>query len=350
MRTHTGEKPPKKEPRPRATYESGYLLPTQVKQSDYRNMHNPGPPPKNSTTGNGYEIFVQTCFAQHKRNNSEKIKDVEEFNKQCSIWWYNLPDADRNRFHQMATQGRNNQQQQQQGYTVNNGVVQNAGTSGEMATFTYNTDYGLQQQVVNAVVDNNGQVINYSTNTGQMVHQNQQKPTAKKRETDLPDTAQKKSGYYIFAQEETQKIRNQNPNLSIAEVAKELAFRWSNLDPAEKMIYEFRHQELRKQQGHIPPYRPRAMTSFKSHKKRRDPNAPKQPLTAFFIYSSEERQKVKDDNPTFSVVEVAKELGRRWNEISAELKQTFHQRADEERQKYDLEMAQYKQSAAHHHF
>ena len=48
----------------------------------------------------------------------------------------------------------------------------------------------------------------------------------------------------------------------------------------------------RKQQGHIPPYRPRAMTSFKSHKKRRDPNAPKQPLTAFFIYSSEERQKV----------------------------------------------------------
>lgn len=314
---------------------------------------NPGPPPKNSTTGNGYEIFVQTCFAQHKRNNSEKIKDVEEFNKQCSIWWYNLPDNDRNRFHNMAQSRSSQQQTAVQGYTVNNGVLQNASTSagGEMATFTY-TDYGLQQQVVNAVVDNNGQVINYSTNTGQMVHQAAQpKQQAKKRsnETDLPDTAQKKSGYYIFAQEETQKIRNQNPNLAIAEVAKELGYRWANLDPAEKMVYEFRHQELRKQQGHVPSYRPRTVSSFKSHKKRRDPNAPKQPLTAFFIYSSEERQKVKDDNPTFSVVDVAKELGRRWNEISAELKQTFHQRADEERQKYDLEMAAYKQSGYHHH-
>lgn len=300
----------------------------------------------------GYEVFVQNCFSQHKRENSDKLKEPEEFNKQCSVWWYNLAEPERQRFQETAN--NINQQQAAQGYTLNNGLLQNASTSGqgEMATFTY--DYGIQGQVVNTVVDTNGQVINYSTTTGQIVQQQpqaQQSKMAGKKSTaanqDAPDTANKKSGYYIFAQEETQKIRVHNPNLPIMEIAKELGMRWLRMDATEKMVYEFRHQEIRKAQGHhVTPYKPR-QSSFKSHKKRRDPNAPKQPLTAFFIYSTEERQKVKEENPTFSVVDVAKELGRRWSELEPETKQRFHARADELRQKFDLEMAAYKQTAYH---
>jgi len=372
MRVHTGDKPPKRE----TNYEKGYLLPSQVrtqpekprvpcevcgkefkdrwKVKRHMRVHTgEKPPPKRVVTHyaregmatnddektTGYAVFVQNCYAQHKRQNSDKVKDVEEFNKQCSVWWYNLSEQDRQKFHQTA---QNINQQQ----ANNAGMVQNATTSnqGEMATFTY--DYGgIQGQVVNTVMDNNGQVINYSTTTGQIIPQGQAKPHAKKTTVhpDAPDSSNKKSGYYIFAQEETAKIRQHNPNLGLMDIAKELGVRWQRMDPTDKMVYEFRHQELRKQQGHhTPSYKPRQM-SFKSHKKRRDPNAPKQPLTAFFIYSTEERQKVKEENPTFSVVDVAKELGRRWSELPPETKQSFHARADELRQKFDLEMAAYKQ-------
>jgi len=332
MRVHTGDKPPKRE----TNYEKGYLLPSQVRTQPEKPR---GMATNDDEKTTGYAVFVQNCYAQHKRQNSDKVKDVEEFNKQCSVWWYNLSEQDRQKFHQTA---QNINQQQ----ANNAGMVQNATTSnqGEMATFTY--DYGgIQGQVVNTVMDNNGQVINYSTTTGQIIPQGQAKPHAKKTTVhpDAPDSSNKKSGYYIFAQEETAKIRQHNPNLGLMDIAKELGVRWQRMDPTDKMVYEFRHQELRKQQGHhTPSYKPRQM-SFKSHKKRRDPNAPKQPLTAFFIYSTEERQKVKEENPTFSVVDVAKELGRRWSELPPETKQSFHARADELRQKFDLEMAAYKQ-------
>merc|ERR1712150_204236 len=66
--------------------------------------------------------------------------------------------------------------------------------------------------------------------------------------------------------------------------------------------------------------------------KKKDPNAPKQPLSAYFIFSSEERQKVKALHPSYSICEVAKELGRRWADM-----------APEGKQKYDQEMAAYRQ-------
>lgn len=354
MRVHTGDKPPKKQSNNtnnsnNGQYERGYLLPSHTKAQE-RTVVTMAASDANKTTG--YEVFVQKCFSQHKFQNPDKVKDVEEFNKQCSVWWYNLSDQDRQRFEETANQINQQQQTVQPTYTLNNGILQQTATTSnnageQMATFSY--DYNGQ------VIDNNGLVINYSTSTNPQVVQ-QTSPGGKtgrgsgggKKASDIPDICNKKSGYYIFAQEETQKLRLQNPNLSIVEVAKELTARWNRLDPTEKMVYEFRHQDLRKAQGHATTYtKPRPV--YKSHKRRRDPNAPKQPLTAFFIYSTEERPKVKEDHPTMSVTDVAKELGRRWSELDAESKQRFHARADELRQKFDLDMAAYKQSAQAHY-
>merc|ERR1712012_1406556 len=44
----------------------------------------------------------------------------------------------------------------------------------------------------------------------------------------------------------------------------------------------------------------------------KDPNAPKKPLSAYFLFSQDERLKVKAEFPDYSITEVAKELGRRW--------------------------------------
>jgi len=351
MRVHTGDKPPKKQNTNNPNngqYERGYLLPTHVKAQERAVTMAAGTDASKTT---GYEVFVQKCFSQHKFQNPDKVKDVEEFNKQCSVWWYILSDQDRQRFEETANQINQQQQTAQPTYTLNNGILQQTATTSnnageQMATFSY--DYNGQ------VIDNNGLVINYSTSTNpQVVQQASPGKTGRgsgggKKASDIPDICNKKSGYYIFAQEETQKLRLQNPNLSIVEVAKELTARWNRLDPTEKMVYEFRHQDLRKSQGHSATSYTKPRPVYKSNKRRRDPNAPKQPLTAFFIYSMAERPKVKEDHPTMSVTDVAKELGRRWSELDSESKQSFHARADELRQKFDLEMAAYKQTAHHY--
>merc|ERR1712038_1438917 len=309
-------------------------------------------------------------------------KEIEEFNKQCSVWWYNLSEQERDRFQEMADRSNAQQAAINQAYTAQvqtNNIVttvqqQNAGAQQMIVTnaasgssipsfgssFSGNTDYyiqgGQQGQVVNAVVDNTGQVLNYSTNASgqtivrqvggqvqQVVHQQQkvgQVPQANSKINQKPikdPNAPKKplSAYFLFSQEERLKAKAENPDYSITEVAKELGKRWATLNPDIKNTYEQRYQDARRvYETEMNTYKP---------KKKKDPNAPKQPLSAYFIFSTEERLKVKEENPGFSICEVAKELGRRWAEMDPQVKQRYQQRAEEERQKYDNDMANYRQ-------
>merc|ERR1719419_462645 len=342
-----------------------------------------------------YGVFVQACWAQHKRQYPDELihKEIEEFNKQCSVWWYNLSEQERDRFQEMADRSNAQQAAINSAYTVQSQptnnivttvqtnsaaqqqqVVTNAAASAGSSqvgipsfgsSFSY-SDYGIQGnqqgQVVNAVVDNSGQVLNYSTNAGgqtvmrqvtqvqqqqQQVGQVQQQAKVvagmpgqqtKVNQKPIKDpNAPKKplSAYFLFSQEERLKVKAENPDYSITEVAKELGKRWATLDPTIKNSYEQRYQDARKvYESEMNSYKP---------KKKKDPNAPKQPLSAYFIFSTEERLKVKEENPGFSICEVAKELGRRWAEMDPGVKQRYQARAEEERQKYDNDMANYRQ-------
>ena len=53
--------------------------------------------------------------------------------------------------------------------------------------------------------------------------------------------------------------------------------------------------------------------------------------------------KVKNECPSYSFGEVAKELGKRWADMAPVVKQRYQQMAEEGRQKYDQDMAAYNQ-------
>ena len=222
------------------------------------------------------------------------------------------------------------------------------------SSFTYTTDYGQASGQVVSVVDNNGQVINYTTTNaqGQQIIQQRavmaggvqvvqragqpMKPIGKPMKD--PNAPKKPlSAYFLYSQEERLKVKDEYPSYSITEVAKEIGRRWATLDPNLKQVYEHRYQDSRKDYES-------AMNAYKPQKKKKDPNAPKQPLSAYFLFSQEERLKVKNENPNYSICEVAKELGRRWAEMAPEVKQRYQQMAEEGRQKYDQDMASYRQA------
>merc|ERR1712039_36270 len=316
-----------------------------------------------------YGVFVQACWAQHKRQYPDELihKEIEEFNKQCSVWWYNLSEQERDRFQEMADRSNAQQAAINQAYTAQvqtNNIVttvqqQNTGAQQMIVTnaasgssipsfgssFSGNTDYyiqgGQQGQVVNAVVDNTGQVLNYSTNASgqtivrqvggqvqQVVHQQQkvgQVPQANSKINQKPikdPNAPKKplSAYFLFSQEERLKVKAENPDYSITEVAKELGKRWATLNPDIKNSYEQRYQDARRVYE-------QELNNYKPKKKKKDPNAPKQPLSAYFLFSQEERLKVKAEHPNYSICEIAKELGRRWAVMQPDVKQRYQQMA-----------------------
>lgn len=77
-------------------------------------------------------------------------------------------------------------------------------------------------------------------------------------------------------------------------------------------------------------------------KAQKDPNAPKRPLSTFFLFSQDERPKIKKDNPSLSVADIAKVIGERWRSIGDDKKRQYEERARQEKERYDREITEYK--------
>ncbi|KIM20935.1 hypothetical protein M408DRAFT_333748 [Serendipita vermifera MAFF 305830] len=76
-------------------------------------------------------------------------------------------------------------------------------------------------------------------------------------------------------------------------------------------------------------------------KKEKDPNAPKRPLSAFFLYQHDVRKDVKALHPEMNGPEVAKEMGRTWADLDPLIKKTYMDAAEIARGEYEKVKANY---------
>ena len=73
-----------------------------------------------------------------------------------------------------------------------------------------------------------------------------------------------------------------------------------------------------------------------------DPNAPKRPQTAFFLFSGENREAAKAVLPEGARVgDVAKQLGIMWAAVTDEDKKKFQAQAEVNKGQYEKDMAEY---------
>ena len=75
----------------------------------------------------------------------------------------------------------------------------------------------------------------------------------------------------------------------------------------------------------------------KAAKKAKDPNAPKRPLSAYFIWLKENREAIK--KPGMSVTDVSKAAGVQWNALKD--KTRWEKLAQEDKARYERDMAKY---------
>ncbi len=78
-------------------------------------------------------------------------------------------------------------------------------------------------------------------------------------------------------------------------------------------------------------------------KKKKDPNAPKKPMTAFILFCQDERPKVRQSHPSWSVGECAKELAARWAQCKNKAK--YQKDAEQEKAKYEKAMEKYRKGS-----
>lgn len=74
-------------------------------------------------------------------------------------------------------------------------------------------------------------------------------------------------------------------------------------------------------------------------KKTKDPNAPKRPMTAYFLWLQENRNRIKKDG--MGAADVAKLAGAEWRSLEDSDKLEWQKRADGDKERYSREMGEY---------
>nr|XP_045360414.1 high mobility group protein B1-like [Camelus bactrianus] len=84
----------------------------------------------------------------------------------------------------------------------------------------------------------------------------------------------------------------------------------------EDMAKAYKAHYEREMKTYIPP-------KWETKKKFKDPNAPKRPPSAFFLFCSEYRPKIKGEYLGLSIGDIAKKLGEMWNNTAADDKEKY---------------------------
>lgn len=161
----------------------------------------------------------------------------------------------------------------------------------------------------------------------------------------------KTTAYAYFVQKEKEIFQEENPGSKIVfgDFMKECGAKWRAIEDDDKKPFEKKAKAdavrfAREMDDYEPDEAP-----AKKKKRKKDPNAPKRPQTAFFLFSGEFREEAKGTLPEGARVgEVAKKLGLMWSELEDEEKKKYQDQADINKGEYEKAMEEYNSTKQSH--
>jgi hypothetical protein len=86
------------------------------------------------------------------------------------------------------------------------------------------------------------------------------------------------------------------------------------------------------------PYLKQEAADLERYEAEAGPKKPKKALSAFMIFSNENRARIKDAHPDASFGEIGKILGQEWNSMSESDKKPYAEKSQEDKDRYNEEM------------
>lgn len=121
------------------------------------------------------------------------------------------------------------------------------------------------------------------------------------------------------------------------ELPEKEARKWAKKAEGDKIRYQ---DEMK---DYIPTEDPSGGTAGKKGKKqKKDPNAPKRNMSAYFLYSIEARQSVKEENPEASFGDIARLISEKFKNLSEKERKIWDDKAAADKERYNAEIAEYK--------
>ncbi|CAM9099948.1 unnamed protein product, partial [Ectocarpus fasciculatus] len=135
-----------------------------------------------------------------------------------------------------------------------------------------------------------------------------------------------------------QGLRESQPEAGFGQLSKIAAAQWKELAPDAKRRYEImaendkmRYQE--EMRHYVAPPGTRGFDGPGKKKMKKNKNAPKGPLSAYFIFTSHIRPTVVSEHPELNLPGVTKEIAQRWRNLSAEERVPFEEKSKADKQR-----------------
>jgi hypothetical protein len=149
-------------------------------------------------------------------------------------------------------------------------------------------------------------------------------------------------GFFVKMCYEEHKKKYPNENVQVTEISKKCSEKWKTMtDDEKRRFFELAQKDAERYAQEMAAYGGEdAMRKRKRAKK--DPNAPKRALSAFFFFSQEKRQEVQQGHSDWKVGQVAQELGRMWKLLTDEQKKVYENMSTNDKARYEIDMRDYK--------
>jgi len=126
-------------------------------------------------------------------------------------------------------------------------------------------------------------------------------------------------------------------------IAGQISEEWRTLEQDakkkwEEMAREDKERYQREKATYSGPWKVRT-----NLRKPKDPNSPKKPVPAYFAFSNERRQEVKNQNQNATNGEISRILSKMWKEASEEVRKMYLDSEAREREKYSEKMVEWKE-------
>jgi high mobility group protein B1 len=128
-----------------------------------------------------------------------------------------------------------------------------------------------------------------------------------------------KSSYILFFMAKQKEIKDEiGEGASVGEISKRSSEMWKSLSAEERAIWDAKAEEDKERyklekEKYTGPWQ----VPWKRAKK--NPDAPKRPMSAFLFYSQDKRRSIKQANPGMRNTEISRVLGDMWKKATVSL-------------------------------
>uniref|UniRef100_A0A915E562 HMG box domain-containing protein n=1 Tax=Ditylenchus dipsaci TaxID=166011 RepID=A0A915E562_9BILA len=151
-------------------------------------------------------------------------------------------------------------------------------------------------------------------------------------------------GFFVKMCYEEHKKKYPNENVQVTEISKKCSQKWKTMsDDEKKRFFELAQKDAERYQAEVAAYGGEDVLR-KRKRAKKDPNAPKRALSAFFFFSNEKRPEVQQSHPEWKVGQIAQELGRYWKTLTEQDREIYDKKAAEDKERYAEDMRIYRET------